>query len=180
MWTVTCQASLSLTISRSLPKFMFMLSNHVCINLCDIQLNPRQLGNKYVSLTFEYYVSKFATLAPPTSWLSFPGGWVVKNPPAVQEPQEMWVRSLGWEDPLEEGMATHSNILAWRIPPTKEPGGLQSIGPHRVRHDWSDLACTACTQLDYTVKCSQKTFLHLSVLSSMAMPLMIGFRGQYS
>ena len=53
----------------------------------------------------------------------------------MQEPQEMWVRSLGWEDPLEEGMATHSNILAWRIPPTKEPGGLQSIGPHRVRHD---------------------------------------------
>ena len=60
---------------------------------------------------------------------------MVKNPPAVQEPQEMWIRSLGWEDPLEEGMATHSNILAWRIPPTKEPGGLQSIGPHRVRHD---------------------------------------------
>ena len=60
---------------------------------------------------------------------------VVKNPPAVQEPQEMRVRPLGREDPLEEGMETHSNILAWRIPPTKEPGGLQSIGLHRVRHD---------------------------------------------
>ena len=45
----------------------------------------------------------------------------VKNPPAVQE---TWVRSLGWEDPLEEGMATHSNILAWRIPWTEQPGGL--------------------------------------------------------
>ena len=41
---------------------------------------------------------------------------VVKNPPATQEMQETWVRSLGWEDPLEEGMATHSSILAWRIP----------------------------------------------------------------
>ena len=47
----------------------------------------------------------------------------------------MQVQSLGREDPLEEGMETHSNILAWRIPPTKEPGGLQSIGLHRVRHD---------------------------------------------
>ena len=48
----------------------------------------------------------------------------VKNLPAVQEPQEMQVQSLGLEDPLEEGMATHSSILAWRIPWTEEPGGL--------------------------------------------------------
>ena len=53
----------------------------------------------------------------------------------------MWVGSLGWEDPLEEGMATHSGILAWRIPRTEEPGGLQSMGSQRVRHDGSDLAC---------------------------------------
>ena len=45
-----------------------------------------------------------------------PGGSAVKNQPAVQERQEMWVRSLGWEDPLKEGMATHSSVLAWRIP----------------------------------------------------------------
>ena len=44
-------------------------------------------------------------------------------------------QSLGWEDPLEEGMATHFTILAWRIPQTEEPGGLQSIGLQRVRHD---------------------------------------------
>ena len=50
---------------------------------------------------------------------------MVKNPPAVQE---TWVRSLVWEDPLEKGMATHSSILAWRIPWTEEPGGLQSMG----------------------------------------------------
>ena len=56
---------------------------------------------------------------------------VVKNPP---EMQETWVQSLGWEDPLEEGMAIHASILAWRIPWTKEPGGLQSIGLQRVGH----------------------------------------------
>jgi len=49
--------------------------------------------------------------------------------------QETRVRSLGWEDPLEEGMATHSSILAWRIPWTEESGGLQFIGSQRVRHD---------------------------------------------
>ena len=49
---------------------------------------------------------------------------MVKNPPAVQEPQEMWVPSLGQEDLLEEGMATHSSVLAWDIPWTEEPGGL--------------------------------------------------------
>ena len=55
------------------------------------------------------------------------GGSGVKNPPATQELQEMWVRSLGWEDPLEEGMATHSNILVWEIPCTEGPGRLQSM-----------------------------------------------------
>ena len=49
----------------------------------------------------------------------------------------MRVRSLGWEDPLEEGVATHSTILAWRIPQTEEPGGLPSVGSQRVRHDWT-------------------------------------------
>ena len=53
---------------------------------------------------------------------------MVKNLPAMQELQETWVRSMGWEDPLEEEMATHSSILAWRIPWTEEPGGLQSTG----------------------------------------------------
>ena len=47
----------------------------------------------------------------------------------------MWVLSLGWEDPLEEGIATQSSILAWRTPWTEEPGGLQSMGSQRVRHD---------------------------------------------
>ena len=57
---------------------------------------------------------------------------MVKNLPAVWE---TWVRSLGWEDPLEKSMATLSSILAWRIPWTEEPGGLQSMGLQRVGHD---------------------------------------------
>ena len=60
---------------------------------------------------------------------------MVKNPLARQEPQKIWVQSLGQKDPLEEGMATHSSVLAWRIPGTAEPGGLPSMGSHRVRHD---------------------------------------------
>ena len=59
----------------------------------------------------------------------------LKNPSAMQETQEMQVRSLGKEDPLEEGMATHSSILAWKIPWTEEAGRLQSMGSQRVRHD---------------------------------------------
>ena len=57
-----------------------------------------------------------------------PGASVEKNPPAKQQ---MQVQSLGLEDPLEEGMATHSSILAWRIPWTEEPGGLQSVGSQK-------------------------------------------------
>ena len=56
----------------------------------------------------------------------------LKHLPATQE---TWVPSLGWEDPLEKEMATHSSILVWRIPWTEEPGGLQSMGSQRVRHD---------------------------------------------
>ena len=59
---------------------------------------------------------------------------MVKNPPAMQETQ-VW--SLGWEDPLKKGMATHSSILARRTPWTEEPSRLQSMGLQRVRHDWA-------------------------------------------
>ena len=62
----------------------------------------------------------------------FPSGSVVKNPSAMQEPQETWVQSLQWEDPLQEGMATHSSILAWRIPVDR--GDWQAT----VHHEESD------------------------------------------
>ena len=57
---------------------------------------------------------------------------MVKHLPAVQE---TWVQSLGREDPVEKEMATHSSILAWRIPWTEEPDGLQSMGLQRIRHE---------------------------------------------
>ena len=60
---------------------------------------------------------------------------MAKNLLTMQDAQETWVRSLGWEDPLEEGKTTHSIILAWRILWTEESGGLQSIVSQRVRHD---------------------------------------------
>ena len=57
----------------------------------------------------------------------------IKSPPTMQETQ---LRSLSWEDPLEKEMATHSSILAWEIPEMEEPGGLQSMGSPRIRHNW--------------------------------------------
>ena len=66
------------------------------------------------------------------SLLGFPGESVVKNPPEIQE---MRAQFLGREDPLEEEMAAQSSILAWRIPGMGEPGGLPSMGSHRVGHD---------------------------------------------
>ena len=65
--------------------------------------------------------------------------------------QEIWVQSLGWEDPPEKEMATHSNIPAWKIPWTEEPGGLQSMGLQRVRHN-----------------CTTKTHIYLSKEKSVA------------
>ena len=67
------------------------------------------------------------------SWASL----VAQNVKYLPKTQETWVQSLSWEDPLEEGMATHSGILAWRIPWTEEPGRLQSMGLQSVRHDWA-------------------------------------------
>ena len=61
-----------------------------------------------------------------------PVGQLGKNPPAMRE---TWVQPLGWEDPLEREMATHSSRIAWRISWTEEPGGLQSMGSQRVGHD---------------------------------------------
>ena len=71
-----------------------------------------------------------------------------KNPSAIYETR-VW--SLAREDPLEERMATHASILAWRIPRTEEPGGLWSIGSHRVRHNRGDLACLHLTSWSSSV-----------------------------
>ena len=84
--------------------------------------------------------------------MGFPGDSVVKNLPAVQEPQKIWVQSLGQEDPLKEGRAAHSRILTWRIPWTEEPGRLQSVWLQRAGHDWSDLArAHTCTHKVFNI-----------------------------
>ena len=67
---------------------------------------------------------------------------MIKNPPAMQETQ---VQSLGQEGPLEEGMTTHSSVLAWRIPQTEEPGGLQTMELQRFGHNWATNTATTTT-----------------------------------
>ena len=101
------------------------------------------------SLVYWHYCCKYLqpNMAPcykiSLGWV-IPGASLVaqriKRLPAMQETQ---VRSLGWEDPLEKEMATHSSVLAWRIPGTAKPGGLPSLGSHTVEHNWSDLAAAA-------------------------------------
>ena len=98
---------------------------------------------------------------------------------------ETWVRSLGWENSLKKGMATHSSILAWEIPWTEEPNGLQSMGSQRVRHNWVTNAYAQITQdylstlLPETSITWAKSFLpcniFLSLLFYLAMPLVLRF-----
>ena len=85
-------------------------------------LNP---GNEPASPAF---AGGFFTTEPPGK----PGSLVVQMVKSLPAVRETWVQSLGWEDPLEKEMATHSSILAWRIPWMEEPGGLQSTGSQRV------------------------------------------------
>ena len=85
------------------------------------------LGDKY-----NLQPSKYAKRCPQSTVASL----VVERLKRLSTMRETWVQSLGWEDPLEKEMATHSSILAWRIPWTEEPGGLQSMGSLRVGHDW--------------------------------------------
>ena len=107
--------------------------------LCSCLENPRDGGAWWAAV---YGVAQSWTwlkwLSSSSSkhlWGAFLVAQMVKNLPAVQETQ---VRSLGWEDPLEKGMATYSSILAWRIPWTEEPGRLQPMGLQTVGHNLSD------------------------------------------
>ena len=88
----------------------------------------------------------------------------------MQETQETQVPSLGWEDPLEKEMATYSSILAWEIPHTEEPSGLQSMALQRVRYDWANEAHTHThTQGPLFIPGGQiQTFKHILVTDSAA------------
>ena len=87
--------------------------------------------------------------------------------------QEMWVQSLGWEDSLEEEMATHSNILAWEIPKTEEPGSLQSM---RLQKKWTQLNTRACVKHLYPLFPS----LCLKHFSSLFLPLTVALLSDLS
>ena len=92
-----------------------------------------------------FFFSFFKDYFPLKDIIGFLGGSVVKNPPAMQK---AWVRSLGWEDPLEKEMAAHSSILVWEIPWTEEPGALQSMGSKELAMtEW--LSTHACNLLRY-------------------------------
>ena len=82
--------------------------------------------------TLESYFAQFSSPSPLIQ--ASPMTQQVKNPSAMQKTQEMWVQSSSWEDPLEKEMETHSSILAWEIPWTEEPGGLQSMELQGVGH----------------------------------------------
>ena len=99
---------------------------------------PSSISVKHFS--WEYIGSNTSSPQPLPSHLGFPSGSVAKNPSARLETQETWVRSLGQGDPLEERMATHASILAWRIPWTEESDRLQSVESQTDRHDWNNWA----------------------------------------
>ena len=90
-------------------------------------------GKAHNSGVQAFLLRELSSLQGASQWLS--GIKKKKNPPAMQEMQEMWVRSLGGADPLEESLTAHSSIPAWSIPWTGEPGGLLSSGSQSVRQD---------------------------------------------
>ena len=131
-WTTAHQAFPSITNSQSLLKRIsiesVMPSNH--LTLCSPLLLLPSVFPSINSCTFWLWI--WVVWVPDINVCGFPGSSEVKN---LHEMQETQVRSLGWEDPLEKEMAAHSSILAWEIPWTEEPGGLQSMESQRVGQD---------------------------------------------
>ena len=138
LWIVACQAPLSMGFPRQ--EYWSGLPFSPPGDLCNLGIKP----------TSPALAGGFFTTEPPGKPNLFPRmivinlssvvkgaslvAQLVKNPPAMRETRDP---SLGWEDPLEKEMATHSIILAWRVPWTGEPGGLQSMGLQRVIHNWA-------------------------------------------
>ena len=106
----------------------------------DNRNQPRTYNSNHNYKPWYLPVRRFWCVSFNSEKTGFPSGSEVENSPVMQESQETWVQSLGQDEPLEEGTATHSSILAWRIPWTEEPGGLQPMGSQRAGHNWSDLA----------------------------------------
>ena len=127
----------------------------ICTAVVDNQNSPLSWKHRRTSIPLQPCCSEWpvgqqhwTTWGPVRNAESWTSPWASQMALVVKNPPEMWetrVQSLGWEDALEEGMAIHSSILAWRIPWTEEPGGLQSIGLQRVGHNWSQLSMQART-----------------------------------
>ena len=104
--------------------------------------DPKRWQHPAEYLRTEYFTSTWfpAFMKHAVDYVSIPhlvSSLVAQRLKRLPATQETWVRSLGWEDPLEKEMAPHSSILAWRIPWMEEPGRLQSTGSQRVGHDWA-------------------------------------------
>ena len=108
--------------------FPCLQHTHIMLRHIWLLISHKQPENSTFAFPLFSILLRLPGASPMAQW--------VKNLP-VPESQEMWVRFLGQEDPLEEDIATHSSILAWEIPWTEEPGGLQSMGSQRLRHNWA-------------------------------------------
>ena len=136
IWAIWCQLLLLSIVFMRLAACGYNSFFSCCIIL--LSRNILLLYLFYCQPTFGFFFFFFFWFLQ--RGLGFPGS-VVKKPPAMQEPQETRVQSLGWENPLEKGMATHFSIPAWRILWTEEPVGLQSTGSQWVGYDCNNLAC---------------------------------------
>ena len=139
-WIAGCQASLSITNSWSSLKLTsiksVMPSSHLILCHPLLLLPPIPLSIRVFSSESTLHVRW------PKYWISalasvLTTSLVAQRLKRLRAMRETRVQSLGWEDPLEKEMATHSSTLAWKIPRTEEPGGPQSMGSQRVRHNWT-------------------------------------------
>ena len=121
-------------------KLFFLIRKHSTLNRIILLVRAKSLSRFYSLIFPEFFIINFLCWSTNTEGL--PGWFSIKNLPVMQGMQDRRVQPLSWEDFLEEEMATHSSVLAWKVPWTEEPGGIQSMGSQRVRQDWSDPAGT--------------------------------------
>ena len=156
-----CAQTLEVSCVVSTALVSVLQEIHSCIPLCMYQCI-------YLCISVCFYVSTYLCIYLSTYTSIYICIWA--SPVAQQERIRLqcrtWVWPLGWEDPLKEEMATHSSVLARIIPWTEEPGRLLSIGSQRVRHDWSDRACTyLCIYLSTDVS------IYLPIYVSVYLPM---------
>ena len=154
------QGTESVTSIHIPPSSGACLLPHSCFSPLQVITEPR------TKLTYAIRQLPMSCFTHGRVYVEFPWGLSCKhNLPALQEPQETWVRPLGLEGPLEEGMATHPSILTWRIHWQRSPEGYSPCG-HSVRRDWSDLAYTVhiCQSQSPSSSHPSPNYVHMSIL----------------